>query len=188
MKKRVIGIAMIGALVLVSCNKEESEIDFTESVSTSDESLRLAESGYTINEVSPLGGIEDDKFTEGVLEYVKDGEVLATVDFADGTSADEAMIEQDGEKNGCPLEHMDKEGKGKKFGKGKKHRFKKVIVEPIVKTDDCDYIVSGIVKLFDKKSGDWVATIDFGDGTCDDQATKETKDGFNTFTLKQHHK
>lgn len=179
---------MIGALAFVSCNKEESELDFTDSVSTSDESLRLAESGYEINEVSPLGGIENDKFTEGVLEYVKDGELLARVDFADGTAADEAMIEKDGEKKGCPLEHMDKKGKGKKFGKGKKPHFKKVIIEPIVKTDDCDYIVSGIIKLYDMKSGNWVATIDFGDGTCDDQATKETADGFHTFTLKKHHK
>jgi hypothetical protein len=187
MKKRVLGIAMIGALTLVSCNKEVSEADFTDSISTEDESLRLPEAGYTINKITELGGVENDRYTEGVIQYEKNGEILATVDFADGTGPDEAMVEINGEKHECHLEKKDWDKK-KKYGKGKKHHFKKVIVEPIVKTDDCDYIVSGIVKVFDKNSGDWVATIDFGDGTCDDQATKETADGFYTFTLKEYNK
>lgn len=187
MKKSVLGIAMIGAMVLLSCNKEESEVDFTDSISTVDETLLLPESGYTINKVTELGGLENDRYTEGIIQYVKDGEILASVDFADGTDADEATIDQDGVKSRCDLEKMDG-GKDGKFGKGKKRHFKKIIVEPIVKTEDCDYIVSGIVKLFDKKTGKWVATIDFGDGTCDDQATKETADGLYTFTLKDHYK
>ena len=59
---------------------------------------------------------------------------------------------------------------------GKKSKYKKVIVEPLVKSDDCGYIISGIIKYYDYNSGAWVATIDFGDRTCDEWATKTTAD------------
>ena len=84
--------------------------------------------------------------------------------------------------------------KGKKLKKdndkykGKDSKYKKVIIEPIIKSDDCDYIVSGIIKYYEVKSGDWTATIDFGDGTCDDVAIKTTDEGDYTFTISEYFK
>ncbi len=74
------------------------------------------------------------------------------------------------------------------FEKCKPHRkdFKKVITDPLVKVDGCDYIVAGVIKFFKKDK--WVATIDFGDGTCDEWATKTTEDGVETFSLDDLHK
>ena len=37
--------------------------------------------------------------------------------------------------------------------------------------------VEGTIKYFDIKNGKWLATIDFGDGTCDTLATKITAKG-----------
>ena len=45
---------------------------------------------------------------------------------------------------------------------------------PLVKIDGCDYIVEGKIEYI--KDGTVVATVDFGDGQCDDIATK-TVDG-----------
>ena len=61
----------------------------------------------------------------------------------------------------------------------------KVIVTPLVTTADCTYIVEGIIKYFDE-DGKWLATIDYGDGTCDNIATKETYEGVETFNLDDY--
>jgi hypothetical protein len=45
--------------------------------------------------------------------------------------------------------------------------------------------VAGIIKYYEVKSGKWVATIDFGDGDCDDQAVKTTKNGDYTFSISE---
>lgn len=56
-------------------------------------------------------------------------------------------------------------------GEGK---YEKIITKPLVKTDDCKYIVEGTIEyLLDGKT---VAIVDFGNGECDDIATK-TVDG-----------
>ena len=52
--------------------------------------------------------------------------------------------------------------------------YKKNILIPLVKIDGCDYIVEGKIEYI--KTGTVVATVDFGDGQCDDIATK-TVDG-----------
>ena len=52
--------------------------------------------------------------------------------------------------------------------------YKKSILIPLVKIDDCDYIVEGEIEYI--KNGTVVATVDYGDGQCDDIATK-TVDG-----------
>ena len=65
----------------------------------------------------------------------------------------------------------------------KKWKFDKIIVEPIVKLEDCVYIVSGIVEFY--KGDAWVATIDFGDGTCDEWATKYWDGGSKVFSMKK---
>jgi hypothetical protein len=50
--------------------------------------------------------------------------------------------------------------------------YEKKIVKPLRKTDDCPYIVEGIIEYY--KHGKLVAVVDYGDGACDNKATKKT--------------
>ena len=52
--------------------------------------------------------------------------------------------------------------------------YTKNILIPLEKIDGCDYVVKGKIEYI--KDGTVVATVDFGDGQCDDIATK-TVDG-----------
>jgi len=55
--------------------------------------------------------------------------------------------------------------------------LEKLITNPITKLEDCKYIVSGTVEY--KQGDDVIGIIDYGDGTCDNIATK-TIDGVTT--------
>ena len=52
--------------------------------------------------------------------------------------------------------------------------YTKNILIPLEKIDGCDYVVKGKIEYI--KDGTVVATVDYGDGECDDIATK-TVDG-----------
>lgn len=123
--------------------------------------------------VNPIIKLDNCKFiVAGTIEFRKNGEVIATVDFGDGTCDNLATKTVDGVTSEFKLE-----------AKGKDDKFKKVIVEPIVKLENCEYIVAGIVKFYE---GDkWVATLDFGDGTCDEWATKIWDGGSKVFSMKK---
>ena len=70
----------------------------------------------------------------------------------------------------------------------KNGKYKIVIKQPLVKSVSCGYeIVSGIIEYYEIKSGNWVASIDFGDGTCDDLASKTTKNGVTLFTISDYY-
>lgn len=56
-----------------------------------------------------------------------------------------------------------------------KDGYKKV-TKAIVKIDGCQYITAGTVEYYNNDK-ELTATIDFGDGTCDNIATKTTPDG-----------
>jgi hypothetical protein len=174
MRKVILGMTMIAGFAFMSCEKDQNEStdNLGEEILESEETIRLQESGFTIVEAEELGGEVDHAYTEGVLEYEKDGELLASFDFAGNADEDYGKLEQDGEKKDCELKKH-----------GKKHPFKKVVVEPVVKTEDCEHPVSGIIKFFDIKTDEWVATIDFGDGTCDDLVTKTTPEGSGEYHL-----
>ncbi len=177
MKKVILSITLIAGIALVSCKKESVQENFTSEVSTETETLRLPESGYDMNVTEALTKNSGDVYTAGKIEYSKNGTVLAIFDFGSGENDNKAQYIKDGSTHDCDLE---KDGK-------KKKDYKKVIIEPIVKSDDCGYIVSGIIKYYDYKSGDWVATVDFGDGTCDDIAVKTTKEGDYTFNVSEYY-
>jgi uncharacterized lipoprotein NlpE involved in copper resistance len=177
MKKTILSLALIAGIALVSCNKEKVEDNFTTEVSTETETLRLPESDYQMNITEVLTKSSGDIYTSGIIEYKKNGSVLATFDFGTGLDDKKAKYIKDGSTYDCSLE---KDGKDKK-------KYKKIIVEPIVKSDDCGYIISGIIKYYDYKSGDWLATVDFGDGTCDDIAVKTTKKGDYTFSVSTYY-
>ena len=119
---------------------------------------------YTKNILIPLERIDGcDYVVKGKIEYVKDGVVVATVDFGDGECDDIATKTVDGKSSTFNLR-----------GKKKSSRYKRNIIKPLVKIDGCDYIVEGRLEFI--KDGAVVATVDFGDGECDDIATK-TVDG-----------
>ena len=119
---------------------------------------------YTKNILIPLERIDGcDYVVKGKIEYVKDGAVVATVDFGDGECDDIATKTVDGKTSTFNLR-----------GKKKSSRYKRNIIKPLVKIDGCDYIVEGKIEYI--KNGSVVVTVDFGDGECDDIATK-TVDG-----------
>ena len=57
---------------------------------------------------------------------------------------------------------------------GSKNTYTKKILIPLERIDGCDYVVKGKIEYV--KDGALVATVDFGDGECDNIATK-TVDG-----------
>jgi hypothetical protein len=46
--------------------------------------------------------------------------------------------------------------------------YKKEIVEPLIRTRDCRYIVQGTVEI--TLNGELVSSLDYGDGECNDTA------------------
>lgn len=173
MKKVLLGMTVLASIAMISCEKEKKSDNFQQEVVEENETLRLPEAGFEITETTALGNEVNHAYTEGVLQYEKDGNILATVDFSKGNE-NEAEIDKDGAKTKCALKKD-----------GKYADYKKVISRPLVKTDDCDYIVSGIIKYYEIKTGDWVATVDFGDGSCDDIGVKTTKEGDYTFSISE---
>ena len=59
---------------------------------------------------------------------------------------------------------------------GSKNNYTKNILIPLERIDGCDYVVKGKIEYI--KDGSVVATVDFGDGECDNIATK-TVDGLD---------
>ena len=68
----------------------------------------------------------------------------------------------------------------------KNDKYTKVIMEPLVKSDDCQYIVAGIINFYDIDTGDWIATFDYGNGSCDEFILKTTTDGDFTFSMNDY--
>jgi hypothetical protein len=66
------------------------------------------------------------------------------------------------------------------------YTFSKTIIEPLIRLGDCRFIVSGIEVM--ERNDEVFATLDFGDGTCDDIATI-VKDGEERqITLGKRHR
>ena len=180
MKMKFLGAVALAGLAMTSCSKAKMASSFADEISTEESQINLAESGYEINVVEPTQSSADGYYTQGVIEYSKNGALLASVDFGNGTSDSQALANVNGVSSGIELK------KDEDYYKGKKSKYKKVIVQPIIKSDECNFIVSGIIKYYEVKSGDWSATVDFGDGTCDDIAIKTTDDGKYTFTVSEY--
>ena len=86
---------------------------------------------YTRNILIPLERIDGcDYVVKGKIEYVKDGVVVATVDFGDGECDDIATKTVDGETSTFNLR-----------GKKKSSRYKRNIINPLVKIYGWDYFV-----------------------------------------------
>lgn len=256
------------SIILFSCSSE-SEDPALEAISEAvneTESFKLAESGFTIEGSETLDGAYDDMYTSGMLQYKKDGALLATVEFGNGTDANSARLIRDGEVTDIPLDrphdgpslqgcfrfiypltytmpdgstvtgenameihqafrewyeahpdvmqrpelhfpvqikfrHRDDLVTIENYDQlhrayhscdspvwdGHCHRrFIRRIVEPLVRTDDCGQEpVSGVIKYYKCRTHQWIATIDFGDGECDDLALKITEDGVEEIIISE---
>lgn len=163
--------AAIATFLLTACSKEEiekSSMDFGK-----EDPVMTLESGYTSNVTSALEKPADyEYYTKGIIEYSKNGVVVATLDYGDGTKDVWAKLNKNGNKEDVDLSAKKKDAK-----------YKKVITSPLINIEGCDFIVSGTIKYF--KGKDWVATVDYGDGTCDEWANKTWKDGSKTFSLQK---
>ncbi len=172
-------------IVFTSCNKENASSDkndYYDEISSLEYAIENQNSDLAIKGdgelekviTKPLVKLDDCKYiVEGTIEFRLNGDVVAIIDFGNGECDNIATKTIDGETHEFKLD-----GKG-----GKKWEFKKVVVEPLVKIEGCDYIVSGIIEFY--KENTWVATIDFGDGECDEWATKTTEEGTFEFSMKK---
>lgn len=117
---------------------------------------------------------DDCRFiVSGTIEYKMDGEVVAIIDYGDGVCDNIATKTVRGTTIRFELD----------AGNDDDFTYRKIIVEPLVSIEGCDYIVSGIIDFY--KDGAWIATIDFGDGMCDDIAIKIWDGGRKEFSLSK---
>lgn len=159
-------------VVLSACKKEDNNKDDYEDFKIEEADLEFVGDGDFDKVITnPLIKRDDCKYiVAGTIEFRKGDAILAIIDFGDGTCDNIATKTVDGETLEFALDK-------------KTDKYKKVVVEPIVKIEGCEYIVSGIVKYYE---GDqWVATVDFGNGTCDEWATKTWDGGSKTFSMKK---
>lgn len=176
MKK--LSLLTITATVLfgTGCKKGFFKDSFFDEVTNEEAHFRLDQSGFEMETAEDLhSSLAMDYYTSGTILYKQNGETLATVDFGDGTHDAVATKTLNGSTDEFNLE--------KDCEESEKETYYKVIIEPIVKANDCDYIVSGVVKYFSCETDEWVATVDYGNGNCDDVAFKEWDGGSKEFSL-----
>ena len=174
----IVTIITLGLFIIVtSCSKVDKYDTSEEDFKIEEADLEFMGDGVLKKVItSPLVKLEDCKYiVAGTIEFHKGDNIVATIDFGDGTCDNVATKIVGDELTEFKL---DKKGKD-----GMKDYYDKVIIEPIVKTDECEYIVSGIVDFY--KGDTWIATIDFGDGTCDEWATKTWDGGSKQFSLRK---
>ena len=81
---KFLGAMALAGLAMTSCSKAKLANSFADEISTEESQINLAESGYEINVVEPTQSSADGYYTQGVIEYSKNGAVLASVDFGNG--------------------------------------------------------------------------------------------------------
>ncbi len=178
--KKTILVVFAFATIFTACEKDDFKTTLEDQISNELVHITMPASSYDMTITEPLTrDAGSDFYTSGIIEYSLDGQVIAIVNYGDGTDETIAKKYKDGE-----VSDIDLTQKKNKDGKEDKD-YVKVVVEPLVVSEDCGFIVSGIIKYYDWDKN-WLATIDFGDGTCDDIADKETKDGMTTFTVSDY--
>ena len=116
------------------------------------DAVQVNSSNYQKVEADPLvQPSPNSPYTAGKIEYVENGSVTSTVQFnANGKASYSGM----GGNKTMTTEWFDDDTYW-------------IITDPLVKPANCDYIVDGTIQFFEKVSNALVATVDFGDGTCD---------------------
>lgn len=174
-------IALVLALIFTACTKDgaksdENIDDIYKSAAGAEGDILLKGDGEWEKVITkPLVTLDDcDYIVEGTIEYFLDGELVATIDYGDGECDDIATKTVDGETIEFSLKK-----------EGEDDWYYKVITEPLVELEDCDFIVAGVIDYYSKKDNSWLATIDFGDGECDEWATKIWEDGSKVFNINE---
>jgi hypothetical protein len=122
-----------------------------------------------------LGGAELQELWENCR---KKGELWAKIQFAQiKADAKRKEILSEKEWENYLIWKLNMEAKKKGY-----FEYEKKIVKPLKKTDGCDYIVAGTIEYY--KKGKLIAVVDYGDGTCDNKATKETGGETYEFEIK----
>ncbi len=165
--------AALALFMFSSCEKSnfKDSFDIVDEAINQESIVSLTSSNYERVETTTLERSgERGAFVTGVVEYRENGILKTKLDFGNGDNDKVTLTDADGDK----LVEL-KEDKADDCNKKEdKCDYIKIIGEPLVKTDDCDYIVAGTIEFY--KKGEWVATIDYGDGTCDSEAVKYTAD------------
>lgn len=165
MRKTVFIIA-IAATGLTSCKKENQGTDnMVEYAARYGQTVVVPNTDFETVEASTLNRANDEMaYTSGELVYNVNGSEVAKINFDHGNEL-QALVTKDGVSETVSLGEGDK---------GDKDDFKKVVIEPLVYSEECGYVVSGVIKFFKEET--WFATFDYGDGTCDDLIAKTTAD------------
>lgn len=116
-----------------------------------------------VEEIALTRANDDMPYTDGEVKYLVDGQEVAKLNYSHGDDY-QVLVTKEGASETVSL---GEEGEGGKWD------YDKVIVEPLVYSEECGYVVSGIIKFY--KEGTWVASFDYGDGTCDDLIAKTTE-------------
>lgn len=176
MKNTLILFTIVGLFCSAGCSKKDQWNSFYDEVTSEEAQLNLDQSSFEMETTEELyASLAMDYYTSGTVLYKQNGETLASIDYGNGTHDAVAVKTQNGVSEEFSLE--------KDCSESEKGKYYKVVIEPIVKTNDCDYIVAGVVKYFDCESNEWVATVDYGVGTCDKFAFKEWDGGSKEFSL-----
>lgn len=147
------------ALTFSSCSKKEISTDdeLFAAIVNEEATIELSKAGFTTNNNGLVKASSANYYTAGSMEYIVDGNPEATFEFAAGG---QGTLNKGGTQSKKTLK-----------GKSGKTKYTKVIISPIVKVTGCKYIVQGMVEYYDDKNN-LLATIDFGNGTCDEWAVK----------------
>ena len=137
------------------------------SVETVDYNKHITEALVRLNEDAP--------YSDGIIEYWENGKVSAKIEFG-------------GVENGAYYTGADgnREVSLIKMGNKKGNKYNKVIIQPLIKPINCNYIVEGVIKFYSVKDNSWVATFDYGDGSCDSYITKTTAKGISVFSMDDY--
>ncbi len=176
MKKQLLFLGSVAVLLSTGCFKKDQWNSFYDEVASEEAQLRLDQSNYEVEVIEPTqASLSMDYYTSGIVNYKLNGQTVATVDYGDGTHDAVAVKTVNGQEEAFDLEKLCESEKSK--------GYYKVIVEPIIKTNYCDYIVAGVIKYYKCETNEWYATVDYGDGSCDDVAWKEWDGGSKEFSL-----
>lgn len=167
MKKTLLIVAVL-TTGLISCDKFSKDGDTDNMIGFAaryGQTVTVPSNDYVAEATETLERADDTRpYSSGKIEYRVNGEKMVTIDFGHGNEM-EAQVSKDGTAETVSLGEEDK---------GDKDDYDKVVVEPLVYSEECGYVISGIIKFF--KDGKWVVTFDYGDGTCDDLIAKTTED------------
>jgi len=155
----------VGGLLFTSCEKfkkvdEDGMISYAAKYG---QTVTVPSTDFEVEEVTTLQRTSSNMpYTSGELKYSVGGNEVAKIDFSHGNEY-QALVSKNGDSETVSLGE----------DKGDKWDYDKVIAEPLVYSEECGYVVSGLIKFY--KDGKWVASFDYGDGACDDLIAKTTE-------------